>query len=110
MRSCVSPCGWHIALSLTYGLCVIHTLRCIWSSYGTAARTGVCRRGRPEDADLVVTGHTGAAGAGVPGRHDGAYGVREDTDSRRMDYCINVMKIGLKSVKMTFSILKTPAR
>ena len=58
----------------------VDTLRCIWSSPGTMTQTGVCRRGRPEDADLVVTGYTGAAGVGVPGRHAGAAGVREDTD------------------------------
>ncbi|WP_302063787.1 hypothetical protein [uncultured Duncaniella sp.] len=54
-------------------------LQVLWLSR-CAAMSGACRRGRPEDADLAVTGYTGAVGAGVPGRHDGACGVRQDTD------------------------------
>ncbi|WP_303741471.1 hypothetical protein, partial [uncultured Duncaniella sp.] len=48
-------------------LCQVDTLRGMLSSPGTVAQTGACRRGRPEDAGLVVTGYTGAVGAGVPG-------------------------------------------
>ena len=99
MRSCVCPYVWHMAVPPIYGLCVIYTLR----SPGTVAQAGACREcvamsGRHSERHAVISRHYGSdrcmqarasggrrfssnrvhrsGSAGVPGRHDGAYGVR----------------------------------